>query len=173
MKTKITTKKRKNFDKSFQKEVLKAGRAKAKARKALPFDGDTRDKVLDSILDYSLNALFPFLPTKNNPELSAEVRDHLRTHPTMELGLINGAYHYEATSPVVLKLRAMFNSKAPVESKTDEQKKIFVTVSGGVAEVCEDTVPPGFDVEIVDFDNIKTGDDFPSTEAEARFKSEL
>ena len=30
---------------------------------------------------------------------------------------------------------------------------IFVTVQGGVAEVCEETVPPGIVVEILDFDN--------------------
>jgi hypothetical protein len=31
---------------------------------------------------------------------------------------------------------------------------IFVAVQGGVAEVCEDTVPPGVVVEILDFDNL-------------------
>ena len=31
---------------------------------------------------------------------------------------------------------------------------IFVTVQGGVAEVCEDTQPPGVVVEILDFDNM-------------------
>ena len=30
---------------------------------------------------------------------------------------------------------------------------IFVTVQGGVAEVCEDTLPPGVTVEVLDFDN--------------------
>jgi len=30
---------------------------------------------------------------------------------------------------------------------------IFVTVQGGVAEVCEDTLPSGVVVEILDFDN--------------------
>jgi hypothetical protein len=44
-------------------------------------------------------------------------------------------------------------------------KKIFVTVSGGCAYVMEDTVPPGFLVEVVDFDNIEAGDRFPSSEA--------
>lgn len=39
-------------------------------------------------------------------------------------------------------------------------KKIFVTVSGGCAYVMEDTVPPGFLVEVVDFDNIEAGDRF-------------
>ena len=43
--------------------------------------------------------------------------------------------------------------------------KIFVTVSGGCAYVDEDTVPPGFVVEVVDFDNIGAGDSFPSVEA--------
>ena len=44
-------------------------------------------------------------------------------------------------------------------------KKIFVTVSGGCAYVMEDTVPQGFTVEVVDFDNIGAGDNFPSVEA--------
>ena len=30
---------------------------------------------------------------------------------------------------------------------------IFVTVQGGVAQVCEETVPAGIVVEILDFDN--------------------
>ena len=44
-------------------------------------------------------------------------------------------------------------------------KKIFVTVSGGCAYVMTDTVPQGWEVEIIDFDNIEAGDDFPSAEA--------
>jgi len=44
-------------------------------------------------------------------------------------------------------------------------KKIFVTVSGGCAYVIEGTVPRGFAVEIIDFDNIESGEDFPSEEA--------
>ena len=44
-------------------------------------------------------------------------------------------------------------------------KKIFVTVSGGCAYVMEDTVPEGFALEVIDFDNIDTGDGFPSNEA--------
>ena len=44
-------------------------------------------------------------------------------------------------------------------------KKIFVTVSGGCAYVMEDTVPPGFKVEVIDFDNIQAGDSFPSNQA--------
>jgi hypothetical protein len=44
-------------------------------------------------------------------------------------------------------------------------KKIFVTVSGGCAYVMEDTVPQGFAVEVIDFDNIEAGDRFPSMEA--------
>jgi len=44
--------------------------------------------------------------------------------------------------------------------------KIFVTVSGGCAYVMEDTVPQGFEVEIIDFDNIEAGDVFPSMEAQ-------
>jgi hypothetical protein len=43
--------------------------------------------------------------------------------------------------------------------------KIFVTVSGGCAYVMRDTVPKGFTVEIVDFDNIAAGDKFPSRDA--------
>ncbi len=33
------------------------------------------------------------------------------------------------------------------------KQKIFVSVQGGVAEVCEETVPAGIVVEILDFDN--------------------
>ena len=33
------------------------------------------------------------------------------------------------------------------------EHKVFVTVQGGVAEICEETVPPGIVVEILDFDN--------------------
>jgi hypothetical protein len=43
--------------------------------------------------------------------------------------------------------------------------KIFVTVSGGSAYVMDDTVPKGFEIEIIDFDNIEAGDNFPSEEA--------
>lgn len=43
--------------------------------------------------------------------------------------------------------------------------KVFVTVSGGCAYVMQDTVPEGFEVEIIDFDNIEAGDTFPSAEA--------
>jgi len=44
-------------------------------------------------------------------------------------------------------------------------RKIFITVSGGVAEVMDDTIPPGYLAEVIDFDNIEAGDDFPSKEA--------
>jgi hypothetical protein len=44
-------------------------------------------------------------------------------------------------------------------------KTIFVTVTGGCAYVMDDTVPQGFQVEIIDFDNIEAGDSFPSEEA--------
>jgi len=44
-------------------------------------------------------------------------------------------------------------------------KRIFVTVYGGCAYVMEDTVPAGFEVEIIDFDNIEAGDSFPSKDA--------
>ena len=44
-------------------------------------------------------------------------------------------------------------------------KKIFVTVHGGCAYVVEDTVPQGVAVEVIDFDNIGAGSDFPSDEA--------
>jgi len=45
--------------------------------------------------------------------------------------------------------------------------KIFVTVSGGCAYVIDDTVPKGYTVEVIDFDNIEAGDSFPSPEARA------
>ena len=44
-------------------------------------------------------------------------------------------------------------------------KKIFVTVSGGVAYAVEESVPLGYELEIIDFDNIKEGDDSRSDEA--------
>jgi spore coat polysaccharide biosynthesis protein SpsF (cytidylyltransferase family) len=39
------------------------------------------------------------------------------------------------------------------------EKIIFITVSGGVAYVCEDTVPAGVRVEIIDFDNLNDSPD--------------
>jgi hypothetical protein len=50
-------------------------------------------------------------------------------------------------------------------ARKSAMNKIFVTVSGGCAYVMEDTVPQGFTVEVIDFDNIAAGDDFPSQEA--------
>jgi spore coat polysaccharide biosynthesis protein SpsF (cytidylyltransferase family) len=49
-------------------------------------------------------------------------------------------------------------------------KVIFITVSGGVAYVCEDTVPAGIRVEIIDFDHLdESADEYArlSTEAQA------
>jgi hypothetical protein len=51
--------------------------------------------------------------------------------------------------------------------------KIFVTVSGGCAYVIEDTVPQGFAVEVVDFDNIDAGDSFPSDEAKEYYTKHM
>lgn len=39
------------------------------------------------------------------------------------------------------------------EVRREMEHKIFVSVQGGVAEVCEETVPPGIVVEILGFDN--------------------
>jgi hypothetical protein len=44
-------------------------------------------------------------------------------------------------------------------------RKIFITVSGGCAYSMDDTVPEGYEVEIIDFDSIEAGDSFPSPEA--------
>ncbi len=44
-------------------------------------------------------------------------------------------------------------------------KKIFVTVSGGVAYSVDESVPSGYEIEIIDFDDIKEGDDGRSDEA--------
>jgi len=44
-------------------------------------------------------------------------------------------------------------------------KKVFVTVSGGCAEFLDETLPPGYVGEVIDFDNIRDGDAFPSEEA--------
>jgi hypothetical protein len=46
-------------------------------------------------------------------------------------------------------------------------KKIFVTVSGGVAYAVDESVPAGYEIEIIDFDNIKEGDDNRSDEAKS------
>lgn len=35
------------------------------------------------------------------------------------------------------------------------ERTIFITVRGGVAYVCDDTVPPDTTVEIIDFDNLE------------------
>jgi hypothetical protein len=68
---------------------------------------------------------------------------------------------------------AEHDGSSPEGSKKRKLHKIFVTVSGGVAESCDDTVPKGYALEVVDLDNIKAGDQFPSPEAEARFKNDL
>ena len=52
-----------------------------------------------------------------------------------------------------------------LEKERCAMEKIFITVSGGVAYIMEDTVPPGFVAEIIDFDNIGAGEDFPSEQA--------
>ncbi len=44
-------------------------------------------------------------------------------------------------------------------------KKIFVSVIGGVAYPLQATVPPGYEVEIVNFDDIDETGEFPSKEA--------
>jgi hypothetical protein len=44
-------------------------------------------------------------------------------------------------------------------------QKIFVIVNNGVAEARQDTVPEGFEVEVIDLDVIRMGDSFPSKEA--------
>jgi len=72
------------------------------------FEGDTKDAVLDSILDFSLQALFPFLGDDNHAELRIEVADHLRTHLGTELAIIKGSCPEESTSPMVLRLRKRF-----------------------------------------------------------------
>jgi hypothetical protein len=46
-------------------------------------------------------------------------------------------------------------------------KKIFVIVSGGVAYPGEQTVPAGYEIEIIDFDDIKEGQDDRSEEAKS------
>jgi len=35
------------------------------------------------------------------------------------------------------------------------EQKLFITVQGGVAEVCDDTVPSGVVVEVLDFDHLE------------------
>jgi hypothetical protein len=45
---------------------------------------------------------------------------------------------------------------------------ILVVVHGGVAEVVESTVPQGYEVEIVDIDNLKEGDPVENLSDEAK-----
>ena len=48
-------------------------------------------------------------------------------------------------------------------------KVVFITVSGGVAYVCEDTVPTGVRVEIIDFDNLnESAEEYAWLSAEAQ-----
>jgi len=50
-----------------------------------------------------------------------------------------------------------------------QESVIFITVSGGVAYVCEDTVPPGTRVEIIDFDNLnESAEEYARLSPEAR-----
>ena len=44
-------------------------------------------------------------------------------------------------------------------------KRIFITVRGGRPYVMEDTVPSGYKVELIDFDNIEEDHRWPSEEA--------
>ncbi len=46
----------------------KGSPARRPARVIRPFEGDTRDAVIDSILDYSLQALLPFLGDGNHAQ---------------------------------------------------------------------------------------------------------
>jgi hypothetical protein len=59
---------------------------------------------------------------------------------------------------------AVAGSPVPVFTRRSMQK-IFVTVFGGCADVVDATVPAGYEVEVIDFDNIEAGDNFPSAEA--------
>ena len=62
---------------------------------------------------------------------------------------------------------------ATIRMITNPPKKIFVLVRGGCAEVEESTIPAGYEVEVVDFDNIEAGDAYPSEEAKARYFEEV
>jgi hypothetical protein len=44
-------------------------------------------------------------------------------------------------------------------------KKILITVRGGRPYVINETVPEGYLIELVDYDNIEEGDSWPSEEA--------
>lgn len=76
--------------------------------KARQFDGDLRDATLDTILDYSLAAVFPFLNKRNPRELADAVAEHLATHLADELAIVNGSSKEEPSSPVVIRLRETF-----------------------------------------------------------------
>src|SRR5712664_5015598 len=48
------------------------------------------------------------------------------------------------------------------EVRREMKHKIFISVQGGVAEVCEETVPAGIVVEILDFDNFAANPGLPA-----------
>ena len=54
--------------------------------------------------------------------------------------MANRSLHVNALVAIITELFAM-------------KHHIFVTVQGGVAEVCEEKLPPGVVAEILDFDN--------------------
>lgn len=72
------------------------------------FEGDRRDATLDTILDYALAAVFPFLDKRNHRDLAEAVAEHIATHLTEELAIVNGASKDEPSSPVVIRLRETF-----------------------------------------------------------------
>ena len=57
--------------------------------------------------------------------------------------------------------------RRPIMLGIKRKQKIFVTVSGGVAYPIEESVPDGYELEIIDYDNIREGYDVRSEEAKS------
>jgi hypothetical protein len=76
------------------------------------FEGDLRDATLDTILDYALAAVFPFLNERNARGLAETVAEHLATHLATELAIVNGSSREVGTAPAVVRLQKVFRETA-------------------------------------------------------------
>lgn len=76
------------------------------------FEGDLRDATLDTILDFALAAVFPFLNERNARGLSDAVAEHIATHLPAELAIVNGSSREVGTAPTVVRLQKAFRETA-------------------------------------------------------------
>ena len=91
------------------------------------FEGDLRDATLDTILDFALSAVFPFLNERNARGLAEAVAEHIATHLVTELEIVNGRSKEEGPSaPAVVRLR-------PAGLQGDDMNLIADLASRGVS----------------------------------------